>query len=145
MSSSRVAHGVTIGDHNIFANAVLLAGHVHVGNHTFLGGGSGFHQFINIGDRSMAQGHASISQDVPPFTIVHSLNKVAGLNVVGMRRGGIDAEQRSELKSAFKSIFRDGANNDTVQAACDITQSEVVKTFLSAFLTPSRKGICRRM
>lgn len=145
MGASHVAHDVTIGDHNVFANAVLLAGHIHVGSHTFLGGGAAFHQFINIGDRAMAQGHASISQDVPPFTIVHGLNKVAGLNVIGMRRGGIDAAERSELKSVFQSIVREGANKDSIQAAHDTTQSEFVKTFLTAFLSPGRKGICRRM
>lgn len=93
----------------------------------------------------MTQGNSSISQDVPPFTIVYGPNKVAALNVIGMRRGGIDAAERSELKSVFKAIFRDGAKNESLLASCDATQSEVVKTFLAAFLSPSRKGICRRM
>lgn len=145
MASSHVAHDVTIGDHNIFANAVLLAGHIQVGNHTFLGGGSGFHQFIRIGDRSMTQGNASISQDVPPFTMVYSNNKVAGLNVVGMRRGGIAPAERTQLKSAFKSIYREGKTNDALRATYNTTQSDVVKTFLNAFLSPGRKGICRRL
>ena len=36
MAASHVAHDCEVGSHVVFANAALLAGHVSVGDHTFL-------------------------------------------------------------------------------------------------------------
>ena len=34
----------------VLANAALLAGHVRIGDHTFVGGGAVLHQFVRVGD-----------------------------------------------------------------------------------------------
>ena len=64
MVGCHLAHDVVLGDKNIIANAVLLAGHVHVGSNTFMGGGSVFHQFLRVGDYCVAQGNGSFSQAI---------------------------------------------------------------------------------
>src|SRR5205814_6653142 len=60
MSASHVAHDCEVADNVVFANAALLAGHVSVGEHTFIGGGAAVHQFCRIGESVMVAGHASI-------------------------------------------------------------------------------------
>ena len=47
------SHDCVIGDYNTIANSVQFAGHVEVGNRTLIGGISGIHQFVRIGDYAM--------------------------------------------------------------------------------------------
>ena len=46
MAGAHFGHDAQIGNKNVFANDALLAGHVHVGNNAFIGGGAVFHQFL---------------------------------------------------------------------------------------------------
>ena len=48
MVNTHIAHDCVIGNHNIFANNVGVAGHVHVCDHVIVGGNAGFHQFFRI-------------------------------------------------------------------------------------------------
>ena len=59
MVGCHLGHDVTLGSHNIIANAALLAGHVHVGDRTFIGGGAVFHQRLlrHPGQRLLQQRH----------------------------------------------------------------------------------------
>ncbi|MEM6916721.1 MAG: acyl-ACP--UDP-N-acetylglucosamine O-acyltransferase, partial [Verrucomicrobiota bacterium] len=108
MVGTHAGHDCIIGDGNVLANQVMLAGHVHLGSHTFLGGGSGFHQFIRIGDRCMVKGNSGISKDIPPFTVVSDYNVMRNLNSVGLRRAGVSAAARANLKEAFHLIMLKG-------------------------------------
>ncbi len=55
----------------------------------------------------MMQGGASVTQDLPPFTTAaYGVNKLCGLNIVGLRRAGFTPEQRLELKKIYHLIFR---------------------------------------
>jgi UDP-N-acetylglucosamine acyltransferase len=104
MVSSHVAHDCRIADKVIMANAVLLAGHVHVGEGAFLGGGAMIHQFTRIGEGAMIGGASRITRDVAPFTIAAERDEVAGLNVVGLRRRGLPRQTVEELKRAFRAV-----------------------------------------
>jgi UDP-N-acetylglucosamine acyltransferase len=104
MVSSHVAHDCRLDDRVIMANAVLLAGHVHVGAGAFLGGGAVIHQFARVGDGAMVGGAARVANDVPPFTMVTERDEVVGLNAVGLRRRGLPRATLSELKQAFRAV-----------------------------------------
>lgn len=144
MVDSHVGHDCVIGDRNIVANACLLAGFVTMGSRAFLGGGSVFHQFIRIGDLAMSQGNARLSQDVPPYTLVAGLNEIRGLNVVGLRRAGFDAEQRKEIRRAFDLLYRSGKNlSQALEQAGQSSWSGVAGALIDFHRTPSRQGICR--
>jgi len=106
MAGAHLAHDVVIGDDNVIANNCLLAGHVKVGNRVFLGGGTGVHQFIRIGDYALTQGNSSITKDVPPYVIAFQRSRFGGMNVIGLRRAGFDREVRNEIKKAFESLFQ---------------------------------------
>ena len=88
MATSHVGHDCVVGDHVVLANAALLAGHVSVGVHTFMGGGSAVHKFCRIGESVIVAGHASITRDVPPYVMVAERDDVIALNNVGLRRRG---------------------------------------------------------
>src|SRR5207237_10804832 len=59
MAYSHVAHDCQVGSNTVFANHATLAGHVHIGDWTILGGFVGVHQFVKVGAHVMA-GIASV-------------------------------------------------------------------------------------
>lgn len=110
MAGVHLGHNCFVGNNVIIANDCLLGGYVQVDDRAFIGGGTGLHQSLKVGRLVMTQGHASLSKDVPPFLIVASLNLAVGLNVVGMRRAGLTAPEREDVKRAFKLLYRSGLN-----------------------------------
>lgn len=145
MIGVHVGHDCNIGHRNNIANNVLIGGHVHLGHNTFLGAGSAFHQFLHIGNFSIAQGNAAISRDVPPYCVVHGQNKLSGLNVIGLRRGGFSPEERSDIKRAYKLLFRSGGNiQQALAQAADLEWTKGASMLLEAARTPSRKGLMTR-
>lgn len=144
MAMSHCAHNVKLGNGVILANGVLLAGYVEVGDRAFLSGHCLVHQFTRIGRMAMLSGGAGVSKDVPPFCTVRSMcvNRIAGLNVVGMRRGGLTPEQRLEIKSAFRLLYRSGQNvTQAVDHMRSTLHSDPAKEFC-AFVESSKRGIC---
>ena len=131
MANCHVGHNCQLGDHIIIANGALLAGHVTVQDRAFISGNCLVHQFTRIGTLAMMQGRRGISQDLPPFTIAHGINRICGLNVVGLRRAGFTAEQRMELKRLYHLIFRSGKNlRAAIEEAQKNFNSPAAKTML---------------
>lgn len=110
MAASHAAHDCEVGNNVVFANAALLAGHVSVGDHTFFGGAAAVHQFCRIGEGVMVAGHASITRDVPHFTMVAERDDVIGFNVVGLKRRGVARASIAELKAAFAEVYFTAGN-----------------------------------
>lgn len=136
MSASHVAHDCEVGNNVVFANAALLAGHVSVGDHTFLGGGAAVHQFCRIGEGVMVAGHASITRDVPHFTMAAERDDVIGFNVVGLKRRGFSRVAIAELKAAFQDVYFTAGNIRDVAAqrlATDAFETPEAKRFLEFF------------
>lgn len=143
MVGSHLGHDVKMGNRNILANAVLVAGHVHIGNSTFMGGGAVFHQFIRIGDFCVVQGNGSFSRDIPHYCAALRINRLSGLNVVGLRRQGFSAEDRAGIKELFNLVFRSGHNlSQALAAARERTWSEHPARLLAFLEAPSKKGVC---
>jgi UDP-N-acetylglucosamine acyltransferase len=117
MAASHVAHDCVVGNHVVFANAALLGGHVSVGDHTFLGGEAAVHQFCRIGQSVMVAGHASITRDVPHFTMVAERDDVIGFNAVGLRRRGFARAAIGELKLAYQAVYLASGNIRSLAAA----------------------------
>lgn len=116
MATSHIAHDCEVGREVVLANAALLAGHVTIGDHAFLGGGSAVHQFCRIGEGVMVAGHASITRDVPPFTMVAERDDVIGLNLVGLKRRGFSRAAVKELKAVFHDVYFTAGNIRDVAA-----------------------------
>jgi UDP-N-acetylglucosamine acyltransferase len=107
MVGVHVAHNCNIGDDNIFANEVALAGHITIEDHVFLSNNVGAHQFVRMGRYAMVGGKSKIVQDVLPFfTTDGNPARVRGLNSVGLRRAGLPENERRALKDAYRVLFR---------------------------------------
>lgn len=107
MAYCHVGHNCTLGNNIMMANNVGISGHVIVEDRANFGGMTGVHQFVRIGKLAMLGGFSKIVQDVPPFMIADGRPmKVYDLNIVGLRRNGVPAKVRSELKQAYKLIYR---------------------------------------
>jgi UDP-N-acetylglucosamine acyltransferase len=107
LAGAHVGHDATVGNDVVMANDSLLGGHVRIGDGAFLGGGSMFHQHVRVGRLALAQGRTTRS--VPPF-VTAVANFALGINSVGLRRAGLSAAERTEIKRAFKLLYRSGLN-----------------------------------
>jgi len=142
MSHSHLGHDSTIGNENILANNVMVAGYVTIGDKVFLGGGGGFHQFVNVGSYSVVQGNSSVSQDVPPYCMAHGQNKLLGLNVVGLKRAGFNSAQRKEIKELYKLFFQgELPRREAIEQAKQRPLSPQAQVLLDAVEKASRKGV----
>ena len=145
MTGSHFAHDCKVGNENVVANNALFAGHVTVGNKTVIGGGAVFHQFIRIGDYVMAQGNCAVGKDAPPFCTVYRINRLMGLNIVGLRRAGFTAEERKEIKSAYVALFQ---TNLSRPEAVALAESKITHgpglLLIDAVKNPSSKGSLSR-
>lgn len=141
MATSHVGHDCEVGNAVVLANAALLAGHVSVGDNTFMGGGCAVHQFCRIGESVMVAGHASITRDVPHYTMVAERDDVIGFNVVGLRRRGFSRETMHELKAVFHDVYFTAGNIREVAerrlAVGDLKTAEA-RRFLEFFASGKR-------
>ncbi|MEY2498906.1 MAG: UDP-N-acetylglucosamine acyltransferase [Verrucomicrobiota bacterium] len=107
LAGAHVGHDAKVGNGVVMANDSLLGGHVRIDDGAFLGGGSMFHQHTRVGRLAMAQGRTTRS--IPPF-VTAVANYALGINSVGLRRAGISAAERADIKRAFKLLYRSGLN-----------------------------------
>jgi UDP-N-acetylglucosamine acyltransferase len=144
MAGAHVAHDCAVGDHVVFANNVLLAGHVSIESFAFIGGGAAFHQFTRVGESAMVGGLARITLDIPPFVLAAERDEIVGLNLVGLKRRGFSHEVLAELKECFREVYFDGGNvRQRAQALLGRGgQSAEVRRFLE-FFSGGRRGIAR--
>jgi UDP-N-acetylglucosamine acyltransferase len=116
MAYSHIAHDCFIEDHTILANSTTLAGHVVIEDYVVLGGATLIHQFCRIGSHSFSAGGAGITRDVPPFVVVQG-NPAAprGINIEGIRRRNFSADDISDIKHAYRSMFLAGLRQDEIK------------------------------
>lgn len=143
MGFSHFAHNVRLGKAVTVANGVLLGGYAQVGDGAFLSGNCAVHQFVRVGRLAMLGGLSAVSKDVPPFCTVRTgaFNRIAGLNVVGMRRAGMGPGERGEVKAAFRLLYRSGL---AVSEACRRIQetfSEGPALEFCSFVESSKRGL----
>jgi UDP-N-acetylglucosamine acyltransferase len=118
MNNTHIGHDGVLGDHNVLASGATLGGHTQVGDRVFFGGGVMVHQFCRIGSLAMLQGLAGINKDVIPFTMVGGRpGKHYRLNVIGLRRAGIDGERLRAISKAYRLLRARGDLADLPETA----------------------------
>ena len=142
MAHCHVGHNSVVGNHVILANGVLLGGHVRVEDRAFLSGNCLVHQFVRVGTLALMQGGSAISKDLPPFSVARGDNGICGLNTVGLRRAGISAADRLELKKLYHALFRSGRKLREAMAAAEQEFRSAVAQTLLRFLAGSKRGVC---
>jgi len=143
MANVHVAHNCQIGNSVVMANAVSLAGHVTIEDYATIGGMVGVHQFVHIGSLSMVGGMSALRRDAPPYmTVEGNPARVRALNLLGLRRRGLEREL-SDLKKAFRLLYRSSGSLSEAIAQLDRFPSASVRhlaQFLQASLDPERRG-----
>ncbi|HHT04734.1 MAG TPA: acyl-ACP--UDP-N-acetylglucosamine O-acyltransferase [Hydrogenispora sp.] len=145
MAYSHVAHDCQVGSYVVVANCSALAGHVTVEDRVTIGGLSGIHQFTKVGKLAMIGGCTKIVKDVPPFIIADgNPARVAGINIVGLRRTDAPPDVRNEIKRACRILYR---SNLSIEQAIEKMEHELksiaeIDHFIR-FLRSTDRGICR--
>ena len=143
MVGVHIGHNSSVGNNVVIANNCLIAGHVEIHDRANLGGGSVFHQFIRIGKLAMVRGGSRISKNIPPYLVAYESDLVSGLNAVGLRRAGMSAEVRMELKKAFQLLYRSGLNvSQALEAAAEKIWSPEAQHFFDFVRASSKRGVC---
>lgn len=145
MAYTHVAHDCIVGSHCIMANNASIAGHVHVGDWAILGGMSGVHQFCHIGAHSFVAATSLVLKDIPPYVMASGNGaKPYGLNSEGLKRRGFDKTLITEIKRAYKVVYRQG--NSVEESVALLTESasehKEIQAF-SDFISSSSRGIIR--
>jgi len=142
MAHCHVGHNSTVGNQVIITNGALLGGHVTVEDRVFISGNCLLHQFTRVGTLALMQGRAGIGKDLPPFCVARGVNGMCGLNVVGMRRAGLGAPERLELKKLYRFLFREGRLlREAITEAQRLFGSDSARTML-AFAATTKRGLC---
>lgn len=142
MAYVHVGHNCEIGNHINIASYVGLSGHVTVHDSANIGGITGVHQFCRIGRLAMIGGLSGVAQDVPPFMLANGRPaRVYDVNVRGLRRAGISSKVRTELREAYKLIYRSNLNTSQ---ALEAIETEIEKSdeldHLVEFIRSTRGG-----
>lgn len=145
MAYVHIAHDCVIGNHCILANGATLAGHIVIDDYAIIGGLSAIHQFVHIGSHVMISGGSLITKDVPPFVkAAREPLSFMGLNSVGLRRRGFNAEKINELQNIYRIIFQKGFNHSQ---ALQVIESEITpspeRDEIITFMKSSTRGMLR--
>lgn len=142
MAYAHIGHNCIIGNNVIMVNGATLGGYCVIEDQAFLSGATVFHQFTRIGRLAMVSGLSAINRDVPPFTTCGGRGAIAhAINLVGMRRAGISAAVRDEIKEAFRLLFRSGLNTTNALAQIEQNYSSPEIKQLVSFIQNSKRGI----
>jgi UDP-N-acetylglucosamine acyltransferase len=144
MATVHVAHDCQIGDGVIMSNNVVLGGHVEVGERAILGGAAALLQFVRVGAGAMVGGLTGVTRDVTPYCRVFGPRaEILGLNLIGLRRRGVERAQLHLVNNAWKYIFcGPGVLADRLaQARVEFGADAYVAEMLDFMANPSRHGL----
>jgi UDP-N-acetylglucosamine acyltransferase len=150
MAVVHVAHDCALGNNVVVANNVVMGGHVTIGDYAVIGGASALHQFVRIGRGAMIGGASGVEADVVPFsTVLGNRAYLSGLNLVGLKRRGVDRAGLHRLRSAFRAMFvGDEAGSVFAERVARVragADDAFVLEMLDFIEAASRRGLIRHM
>lgn len=146
LAGCHIGHDARVGNHVVFTNAAMAAGHTSVADRAILGAMVGIHQFTRVGEMAMVGAGAMLTHDAPPFALVQGDRaRLVGVNLVGLKRAGIGVEDSAAIKRAFRTLFwENGKLTDRIQSVrrSDLGHNPLVRKILD-FVADSPRGVCR--
>lgn len=146
MAVVHVAHDCEIGDNVVIANNVVMGGHVSIGQGAVIGGAAALHQFVRIGRGAMVGGVSGVEADVIPFgSVIGNRARLSGLNVIGLRRRGVDRAGLHLLRSAMRRLFSaTGVFSVRLAEVREAYGTHALVAEVLAFIdAPSKRGLIR--
>lgn len=146
MAGCHVAHDVILGNRVIVVNNAALAGHCVIEDDVIIGGLSGVHQWVRIGQGAIIGAVTMVTNDVIPYGLVQApRGELDGLNLVGLKRRGVARSDITALRAAFQMLAQgEGAFQDRARRLGEETESDYVRQIVDfvtgqsdrSFLTP---------
>jgi UDP-N-acetylglucosamine acyltransferase len=145
LAYSHVAHNCRIGNNVTISNMAQIAGEVVIEDFAGVSGMAGIHQGVRVGAYAFVGGFTKLVRDLPPFLLAEgNPAEVYGLNSVGLRRRGFPATSLSELKEAYKIIYRSGRNvRQAIEALRESVTTDEGRLLLAFLEAPSQRGIMK--
>jgi len=148
MAGCHIAHDAQVGDRVIVVNSAAVAGHCVLEDDVILGGLSGIHQWVRIGQGAIIGALTMVPNDVIPYGLVQApRGGLDGLNLVGLKRRGVARSDITALRAAFQMLAQgEGTFQDRARRLGEETESDYVRQIVDfvlgnsdrSFLTPGR-------
>ena len=102
-------------------------------------------QFVSIGAHAFIAGGSLVRKNVPPFVkAAREPLTYSGVNAIGLRRRGFEADKISQIEDIYRRIYVHGSNvsKSIEEIKASIAESQEKKQILE-FIEASEKGIIR--
>ena len=142
---AHVGHDASVGNHVVFTNGAMAAGHTSIDDRAILGAMVGIHQFARVGKMAMVGAGAMVSHDAPPFAIVQGDRaKLVAVNLVGLHRNGFTGEQKALVKRVFRLLFwRAGTLHQRLEfVRGSALHRDPICREIVEFVATSKRGVC---
>ena len=146
MAGCHIAHDAQLGDRVIIVNSAAIAGHCVIEDDVIVGGLSGVHQFVRIGQGAIIGAVTMVTNDVIPYGLVQApRGELDGLNLVGLKRRGVARADITALRAAFQMMAQgEGTFHERVERMGQDFDSDYVRQIVDfvtassdrSFLTP---------
>ena len=142
MTGAHVGHDARIGNRVILVNNVAIAGHVVLGDDVIVGGLSGVHQFVRIGQGAIIGAVTMVTNDVIPYGLVQApRGELDGLNLVGLKRRGVDRAGITQLRAAYQMLAQgEGTFHERAARLSDDFDSALVREIAEFILAASDRS-----
>jgi UDP-N-acetylglucosamine acyltransferase len=102
------------------------------------------HQYVRIGSHAFIGAHSMIDADVIPYGMaVGNRARLAGLNLVGLKRRKFDREAIHTLRAAYRMIFSsEGTLQERVEDAAKLFTEPLVQDVVKFITSASDRPIC---
>ena len=144
MVGAHIAHDCMIGSNIILANNATLAGHVEIDNNTIIGGNSAIHQFVKIGKNAMVGGMSGLEKNLVPYGLYIGIrSKLKGMNLIGLKRKGLDNNKIKTINQFIENIFdkNDSIENNLNKVNNEIKSIEEVKEIIDFIEKSNKRGL----
>lgn len=142
MTGAHVGHDAQIGNRVILVNHVAIAGHCQLGDDVIVGGLSGVHQWVRIGRGAIIGAVTMVTNDVIPYGLVQApRGELDGLNLVGLKRRGVDRADITALRAAYQMLAQgEGTFLDRARRLAEETDSQQVRDMADFILQASDRS-----
>ena len=142
MTGAHVGHDAQIGNRVILVNNVAIAGHVTLGDDVIVGGLSGIHQWVRVGQGAIIGAVTMVTNDVIPYGLVQApRGELDGLNLVGLKRRGVDRAEITALRAAYQTLAQEeGSFQDRARRLAEDSDSPLVREIAEFILAKSDRS-----
>lgn len=142
MTGAHVGHDASLGNRVILANQVAIAGHCAIGDDVIIGGLSGIHQFVRVGRGAIIGAVTMVTNDVVPYGLVQGpRGELDGLNLVGLKRRGVDRAEITALRAAYQMLRQgEGTFLDRARRLAEESDSAHVREMTDFILADSDRS-----